>query len=68
MDPRKDERNILSYTHNIHRHGLSHMHHKIDLKHQLIDAFVVFGVYIWFTSEKKCFVGFKELSPLSGFV
>ena len=44
------------------------MHHKIDLKHQLIDAFVVFGVYIWFTSEKKCFVGLKELSPLSGFV
>ena len=39
----------------IHRHGLSHMHHKIDLKHQPIGAFVVFGVYIWFTSENKCF-------------
>ena len=37
-----------------HRRRLSHMHHKIDLKHQSIGAFVVFRVYIWFTSENKC--------------
>ena len=37
-----------------HRHRLSHTHHKNDLKHQLIGVFVVFGVFIWFTSENKC--------------
>ena len=37
-----------------HRHWLSHMHQKIYLKHQATGAFVVFGVYIWFTSENKC--------------